>query len=617
MSNLLLEAVKRPLLHVKNELQRRYAWNSMVISLAAAPEVFSEARRLLHKWFLQTGEDRVLEVQIELVSAILDVLFRPSSWGIPLDGDFKFPSSYAFFCQRVQPLLTVLMGPISYGNLVTILNILEEMQSWEEFNSTAILSFSSNKKPCETSLLVDHNSAWALLLNFPTWFHFASILLFQQDTVEFSEAHLGTESHGSDQVHSNNVTRKVDKVRNSSFESFYNAAKYLAWVLSPLEASHRDLVVRSLVETAESWKPWRSKLICSEKKMRMEETSSQFNSLDWECEIKVNRKRSVSSLASEKGRLDVRHKKAKLEFFHEDPTQNDLHGQDTGDYGLEKSPQAVMMWLADFSRSCSELCIGPVMSDSLHINASIYRGNQNCEGWSEIQAVRTERKIGGLSQKAGADACVTQYAFLRRIALGLFLANVHLLNEYACHLLLHFVAAEECTVPTADSAAGTYHDIPKNRCADLQVGHASTSLYPGKSVEMTMRTEEPAHRTEGFRESTSGDCQGERKTNWVRVTTFILGFLEMLDFNYNVFENAKGCQISWSEVKGKTSKFLVNCIKMLLESRDLHESRLLIDLRSRLVEWTHNGETLCDKVTLCQDILPALDSQISLLQASR
>jgi hypothetical protein len=487
----------------------------MVISLAAAPEIFSEARRLLHKWFLQTGADRVLEVQIELVSAILDVLSRPSSWGIPLDADLKFPSSYAFFCQRLQSLLTVLMGPLSYGNLLTILNILEEVQSWEEFNSTDIQSFSSNKKPCKTSLLVDHNSAWALLLDFPTWFHFASILLFQQDKVEFSEAQPGTESHDSKLVQSKNVTGKVDKVRASSFDSFYNAAKYLAWVLSPLEASHRDLVVRSLVETAKSWKPWRSKLICSEKRMRVEETCSQFNSLGWEGEIKVNRKRSVSSLASEKSGLDVRHKKAKVEWVHEDPAQNYLHEKDTGDNSLEKSPQAVMMWLADFSHSCSELCSQPVMSDLLHMNASIYRGTRNCEGWSESQAVRTERMSGGLSQKAGADAWVTHYAFLRRIPLGLFLANVHLLNEYACYLLLHFVAAEEGSVLTPDSAVGTYHDIPKNQCANLQVGHASTSLYPRNSVEMNMCTEEPAHRTEGFRESTLSDCQGERKTNWV------------------------------------------------------------------------------------------------------
>lgn len=617
MSNLLLEAVQRPLLHVKYELKHNYAWNSMVNSLAAAPEIFAEARSLLHQWFIQTGADRVLEVQIELVSAMLDVLSKPSSCDMPSDVDLNFPSSYAFFCQRLQPLLTVLMGPLSYGNLLTILNILEEIQSWEEFNSTAIQSFSSNKEPCKTSMLVDHNSAWALLLDFPTWFHFASMLLFQQDTVEFSEAQPGTESHDSELVQSMNVRGKVDNVNTSSFDSFYNAAKYLAWVLSPLEASHRELVVRSLVKTAKSWKPWRSKLTCSEKRMRVEETCCQFNSLDWEREIQVNRKRSASSFASEKSGLDVRHKKARVECVHEDPGQNDLHEKYTGDNGLEKSPQAVMMWLADFSRSCNELCIEPVTSDLLHMNASIYRGTQNCEGWSESQAVRTERKTGGLPQKAGADAWVTHYAFLRRIPLGLFLANVHLLNEYACHLLLHFVAAEEGSVPTPDSAAGAYHDITKNQCANLQVGHANTSLYPRSSIRMNMCTEEPAHRTEGFRESTSTDFRGERKTNWVRVTAMILGYLDMLDFNYHVFKNAKSCQIYWSEVKERSSKFLVTCIKMLLESRDLHESRLLIDLRQRLVEWTHHGETLFDKNTICQDILPALDSQISLLQASR
>lgn len=613
MSNLLLEAVQRPLLHVKYELKHKYAWNSMVNSLAAAPEIFAEARNLLHKWFLQTGADRVLEVHIELVSAVLDVLLKPSPCDVPSDVDLKFPSSYAFFCQRLQPLLTVLMGPLSYGNLLTILNILEEMQSWEEFNSTAIQSSSSNKEPCKTSMLVDHNSAWALLLDFPTWFHFASMLLFQQDTVEFSEAQPGTESHDSELVQSVNITGKVDKVSVSSFDSFYNAAKYLAWVLSPLEASHRELVVRSLVKTAKSWKPWRSKLTCSEKRMRVEETCSKLNSLDWEHEIQVNRKRRVSRFASEKSGLDVRHKKARVECVHEDPGQNDLHENDTGDNGLEKSPQAVMTWLADFSRSCNELCIDPVTSDLLHMNALIYRGTQNCEGWSESQAVRAERKTGGLPQKAGADAWVTHYAFLRRIPLGLFLANVHLLNEYACHLLLHFVAAEEGSVPTP----GMYHDIMKNQCANLQVGHANTSLYPINSVRMNMCTEEPAHRTEDFRVSTSSDCRGERKTNWVRVTAMILGFLDMLAFNYHVFENANSCQIFWSEVKEKSSKFLVTCIKMLLESRDLHESRLLIDLRHRLVEWTHHGETLFDKNTICQDILPALDSQISLLQASR
>eukprot|EP01018_Ginkgo_biloba_P034386 Gb_38535 [translate_table: standard] len=613
MSRLLWEAVQRPFLSLKHEFYHGEAWHSIIISLASAPEIFAEARGLLHKWFLQTGAERVLEVHFELVSSMLDVLLRPSHWGISIETGLKLPWSHAFFCKKLHPLLIILMGPLSCDNLLTLVHVLEELHSLDDLRSTTTFKAGVSGyrdssalghhifcvNPSEKSLLLDHNSAWSLLLDFPSWFHFAAMLLFQPETSEYPETEPGQEARDTEMLHSKDG---MGRVRSHNSDSFQAAAKYLGWVLSPIEVTHRDLVVRSLVETSKSWNFWRSKFLSSsqEKKKVGEVTGSQHTSLVWEDEIKLNRKRSLFCLESEKGGLGVKYKKAKV-----GTVQENLNKTDTK-FGLEDSDQAVKLWLADFHHSCAKLYADTVNSDSKNKKTFFCSKMDNCEEWGEGQAVLKEGKTDGFLQDASLDAWLKQYSFLKRIPLGLLLANSHLLNEHAFHLLLNFSASDK----TLDSSACTHNATDKGSCANYHAGHVVRMYNGSNDNENNVCIKEPAHRTEGFRDEIS-DCQYEGKAHWMRGAAIILNFFQIIDESYYMFENEKDHSSFMSQVKVKAGKFLVTCIHQFLENQDLQDTTMLKDLRCRFVELSQQGELKLDESNIYRDILLALDTRIS------
>ncbi|KAH9324704.1 hypothetical protein KI387_004882, partial [Taxus chinensis] len=608
MENLLMEAMQRPLLQLKHELCHRDAWRLMVLNMAAAPDVFMEARCLLHKWFLLIGADRILEVRIELVAAIRDVLLKPSAWGLSKDDGLKLPTSYAFFCRRQKPLLMTLMRPLSYGNLLTIIDTLEDMQSLESFDasiyagagtlqsiSTSVSGISlSDWKSCEKSSLVNHNSAWALLLEFPLWFHFASMILFKSENFDCSEAECRMVYQDIEQLHSNDVIQDIDRMRSSKCDSSHNAAKYLGWVLSPIDAMHRDLVIRSLLEASKGWINWRSKLLMSSRKNRIKEChNSEHNSFVLENVNKPKRKRSLFSLGNEGGGLDVRLKKVKV-----NAVRNDMHEMDSRDHGTEENAPAVMLWLDEFSHLCRKLWIRPVISDLVNKNAHNYGVAGNCEGWGESEALGTSGKHDHSYENTPSDGWLKQYTFLRRIPLGLFLSNVHILDEQACQMLLHFAAADGDLATITGLADGIYQETKTNPQSTAQTGHVSTSSS-GQNVKTGIDTEGYAHRTENKKDSMLWCFQNEGKTNWTRVTAVILSLFDMINLSYSMFQTVNGCQNFCSEVREKAGEFLVTCIKKLLECSDFRQPRLLIDLRSRFANWAQQGEGIFTEVEHC------------------
>ncbi|KAK3009698.1 hypothetical protein RJ639_014804 [Escallonia herrerae] len=198
LSQILQEAIKRPLLCVNMELYEKVEWRSMIICLVLSPAMFIETRALLHNWFLATGMASVLQLQIQLTSLVLDVISRPMWWGISAEVGLKLPFSHAYFPYN-QKILRVLAGALSCGGL---------------------------------SQLV-HSISKAMAMNFPDWFYFASGLLFSEKTAQNS-------------LHSNCTFGAAETESHFEGPPCSAAARYIAWILNPIGESHQDLLADCL-----------------------------------------------------------------------------------------------------------------------------------------------------------------------------------------------------------------------------------------------------------------------------------------------------------------------------------------------------------------------------------
>ncbi|XP_022732676.1 uncharacterized protein LOC111286759 isoform X2 [Durio zibethinus] len=88
---------------------------------------------------------------------------------------------------------------------------------------------------------IDHKSLWALAIDFPDWFYFASVLLFTEKNL-----------HKNFQSKCILATPKVEETHDKELLSTY-AARYIAWILSPISNSNQGLLVDFLTKISESW----------------------------------------------------------------------------------------------------------------------------------------------------------------------------------------------------------------------------------------------------------------------------------------------------------------------------------------------------------------------------
>uniref|UniRef100_A0A1D1Z9W9 Pre-mRNA-processing-splicing factor 8 n=1 Tax=Anthurium amnicola TaxID=1678845 RepID=A0A1D1Z9W9_9ARAE len=181
LSSILRETIHRPFLRLKSEFHERMAWRLLIVYLVTSPTMFTQTRALLHKWFLVTGLASVLELQIALVSSLLDVLSRPMWWGVSMELGLKLPFSHAYFSTCHSELLAVLTGPISCESFLSLVNLIgiPLAPAGNNINLTAyhlspgIFHWNGAKVT-----RIDYNSTWAMLMNFPAWFYFATVLIF-------------------------------------------------------------------------------------------------------------------------------------------------------------------------------------------------------------------------------------------------------------------------------------------------------------------------------------------------------------------------------------------------------------------------------------------------------
>ncbi|XP_010545347.1 PREDICTED: uncharacterized protein LOC104817755 [Tarenaya hassleriana] len=232
VSRILQDVMERPFLCLNKELFEKADWHDVVTCLVLSPSMFIKTRSLLHKWFLLTGLACIVDFLASLVTAIMDTISRPSRWGIPEELGSKLPFSDAYFLCRHQ-LLRILTGPLTSEALVSLACVVSEpvdiaRQPQSESNSkTTPVNMQS----------IDDRSQWALAINFPDWFYFASAILFSE------EGYHGKYTSGTA------YSRQA-----CSVEGIYSAAaRYIAWVLNPTSEINQDSLTNSLIRVGQLW----------------------------------------------------------------------------------------------------------------------------------------------------------------------------------------------------------------------------------------------------------------------------------------------------------------------------------------------------------------------------
>ncbi|KAL1547764.1 hypothetical protein AAHA92_16081 [Salvia divinorum] len=238
VAQVLQEFIKRPFLSLKTEIYDRKDWRSKIICLVISPSMFIETRALLHKWFLMTGLASLMDLQSEIVGHVLDIISRPMWWSISMDVGSKLPFSSAYFPYEHQ-LLRVLAGPICQEYFK---HLLQKVSSSESVAGGHL--HKTSRKAATDINSVDHKSMWSMVMNFPCWFFFASMMIF---------------------CNANNIT--IDSLCSESISGFLKpcvthdpevtspaeAVKFIAWILYPMSESTQHLMVDYLLKLSELW----------------------------------------------------------------------------------------------------------------------------------------------------------------------------------------------------------------------------------------------------------------------------------------------------------------------------------------------------------------------------
>ncbi|KAF3341545.1 hypothetical protein FCM35_KLT00183 [Carex littledalei] len=222
ISEILNEAIHRPFICLENEMHDRPAWRALILCVISSPFILMEIRSLLHYWFLETGLGTISELQNAIVCSILDVLLRPMRWGVQTEMGLNYPSRYAYFPDKNRELLSILMGPISCAKFLDLFSCVNSETEQEASAQT-----------------VDYDSSWALVINFPNWYYFASAILFHRDA---------SEEYISKFIHGEILTASIDQTK-----LLYAACRYIAWILNPVDKSKFTSLAKQLSLLSTSW----------------------------------------------------------------------------------------------------------------------------------------------------------------------------------------------------------------------------------------------------------------------------------------------------------------------------------------------------------------------------
>ncbi|XP_010413573.1 PREDICTED: uncharacterized protein LOC104699876 isoform X1 [Camelina sativa] len=234
VSRILKDVVERPFLCLKKELFERAEWRDIVICLALSPSMFINTRALLHKWLLLTGLASVFEVLAGLVSAIVDTISRPSLWGIPVELASMLPFSDTYFPSQCQ-ILRILAGPLTSKSLVMLAHTVSK--------PSAVPGKQGRDAYCKPTPIkvqaLDDKTEWALAINFPDWFYFASAMLF-------------SDGKSLENIHRRYISKVADCRQACDAEDLsIAAATYIAWILNPVTGTIQESLSKSLIRVSE------------------------------------------------------------------------------------------------------------------------------------------------------------------------------------------------------------------------------------------------------------------------------------------------------------------------------------------------------------------------------
>ncbi|PKA63333.1 hypothetical protein AXF42_Ash005228 [Apostasia shenzhenica] len=234
--------MQRPFLSLKSEMYNRMTWRMVIICLVTSPTMFKQARSLLHSWFLKTGFPFIMEFQIVAVSSLLDMISRPMSWGVSMELGLKYSHSHAYFPSQCHQLLGVLNGYITCKSFLAMIHHIKiaVAQIMEPIFHPNKCHSSHATLGHEAILdVIGENSTWAMLMNFPTWFYFASALLFfDKDWNTYF---------------SNDIAAKIDVESVNQYELVEAAILCLSWVMSPCSKGNLDRLAEHFHKTSRSW----------------------------------------------------------------------------------------------------------------------------------------------------------------------------------------------------------------------------------------------------------------------------------------------------------------------------------------------------------------------------
>ncbi|CAA7029569.1 unnamed protein product [Microthlaspi erraticum] len=180
------------------------------------------------------GLASVHEFLAGLISAIVDIISRPAWWGIPVELASSLLFSDAYFPFQCQ-FLRILAGPLTSKSLVMLAHTISkpitvpEQQRWN-----------TNCKPTPMKFqALDDKTEWALAINFPDWFYFASAMLF-------------SEGNSLEHIHRTNTSQVAGSRQGSDVEGIsIAAATYLAWILYPVSGAIQESLTKSLISVSE------------------------------------------------------------------------------------------------------------------------------------------------------------------------------------------------------------------------------------------------------------------------------------------------------------------------------------------------------------------------------
>ncbi|EOA25168.1 hypothetical protein CARUB_v10018480mg [Capsella rubella] len=234
VSGILKDVVERPFLCLKKELFERAEWRDIVSCLVLSPTMFINTRALLHKWLLLTGLASVFEVLAGLVSAIMDTISRPSMWGIPMELASMLPFSDAYFPFQCQ-FLRILTGPLTSKSLLMLAHTVSKSSA-----APGQQRQNTNCKPTPIKVqALDDKTEWALAINFPDWFYFASAMLF-------------SEGNSVESIHHRYTSKVADSKQPCDVEDLsIAAATYISWFLNPGSGTVQESLSKSLIRVSE------------------------------------------------------------------------------------------------------------------------------------------------------------------------------------------------------------------------------------------------------------------------------------------------------------------------------------------------------------------------------